>query len=76
MPDIRDLAGLIADLTQRQRQTAPNRNRLIQKYQTVQDTVGLSSDSVTTTVATPPYHWATDAASTALDMIWDLTEWA
>lgn len=36
---------------------------MVQKYQSVQDIVALTSDTVTTTVATPPYHWATDAAS-------------
>ncbi len=76
MPDIRDLADIISDLYTRQRENEPNRNRVVQKYQSVADTVALSSDTVTATVATPPYHWATDAASTATDMIWDLFEWS
>ncbi|MCR4338327.1 MAG: hypothetical protein NUW01_00410 [Gemmatimonadaceae bacterium] len=76
MPDIRDLADIISDLYTRQRETEPNRNRIVQKYASVNDTVSLSSDTVTATVATPPYHWATDAASTATDMVWGLSEWS
>lgn len=76
MADIRDLADVIADLYTRQREVEPNRNRVVQKYASVVDNVTLSSDTVTTTVATPPYHWATDAASTATDLVWDLSEWA
>ncbi len=76
MPDIRDLADIISDLYTRQRENEPNRNRVVQKYQSVNDTVSLSSDTVTTTVATPPYHWATDAASTATDAVWSLFEWS
>ena len=76
MPDIRDLADIISDLYTRQRENEPNRNRIVQKYQSVADSVALSSDTVTATLATPPYHWATDAASTATDMIWGLSEWS
>ena len=76
MPDIRDLADILADLYTRQREDEPNRNRIVQKYVSVSDTVFLSIDTVTATVATPPYHWATDAASTATDMIWSLFEWS
>ena len=76
MPEIRDLADIIADLYTRQREDAPNRNRIVQKYVSIADNVTLSSDTVTTTVATPPYHWATDAASTGTDLIWGLSEWA
>ncbi len=76
MPDIRDLSDVIADLYTRQRADEPNRNRVVQKYASVNDTVSLSSDTVTTTVATPPYHWATDAASTATDAVWSLFEWS
>ncbi len=76
MPDIRDLADIISDLYTRQRENEPNRNRIVQKYASIQDSVALSSDTVTATLATPPYHWATDAASTATDMIWDLFEWS
>lgn len=76
MPDIRDLADILADLYTRQRERDPNRNRLVQKYASVNDTVALSSDVITTTVVTPPYHWATDAASTATDAVWDLFEWS
>ena len=76
MPDIRSLADIISDLYTRQRENEPNRNRVVQKYVSAQDTVALSGDTVTATLATPPYHWATDAASTATDMIWDLFEWS
>lgn len=76
MPDIRDLSDIIADLYTRQREDEPNRNRVVQKYASINDTVTLSTETVTTTVATPPYHWATDAASTATDLIWGLSEWA
>lgn len=76
MPDIRELGDLLADLYTRAREPEANKNRVVQKYASVMDTVTLSSDTVTTSVLQAPFHWATDAASTASDLIWDFGEWA
>jgi hypothetical protein len=72
----RSLSDLLNDLYERAQPQAPSRNRAIRKFATVQDSFALSSDLVITTVVTPPYHWATDAASTDTDMVWDYFEWA
>ncbi len=76
MPDIRDLADIISDLYTRQREVEPNRNRVVQKYASVVDSVALSSDTVTTTVVSSGFWWATTVGSTSNDLVWDLSEWA
>lgn len=46
------------DFDRRARPGREPKNRALAKFQTLSDTVQLSSDTITTTVATPPYQYA------------------
>lgn len=71
---IRSLDQVVADLDTRVRPGPPSKNRPLQKYASVADVVGLSSDSVTVTQLTPPFQWGA-AATTAQTFIWNRAEW-
>ena len=75
---IRGLDLVLADLATRQRQFPTSKNQPLQKYGAVADTVGLSSDTQTATVATPPYVWAVSTATppVAGEIAWGLFEWS
>ena len=75
MPRIRGLDQLFADLDSRARPTPGSRNQSLQKFVNIIDVV-LTSDTITTTVITPPFLWSPAPGSTANEVIWDLFEWA
>jgi len=72
---VRGLDLLIADLDTRQRQGTPSKNRPLQKIVSVSDVIGLGQDSQTIITALPPYHWHDPVGTTALSLIWALSEW-
>lgn len=74
-PLIRGIDLFFGDLDTRQRQGPPSKNRALQKYISVQDTLGMETETVTIVTATPPYHWHNPAGSTALSLIWAMSEW-
>ncbi len=75
MPLIRGLDQLIEDLDERARPDPPSKNRVLTKFQLISDVVNFSSETTTTTLATPPYHWHDAAGTTATSLIWGLSEW-
>jgi hypothetical protein len=67
MSDIqRGLTELFHDFDRRARPGREPRNRAISKFQTLSDTVQLSSDTVTATVQTPPYQYAAQSYRSAV----------
>ena len=71
----RGLDFLLQDLDSRQRQGPVSKNQPLQKFAGVNDTVFATPDAVTTTVATPPYHWHDPAGTTATSLIFAASEW-
>lgn len=72
---VRGLDQLLADLATRARPRPASKNRTLVKFASVSDTVTLSTDSITTTMVTPPFHWHDPAGSTATSLIWSASEW-
>lgn len=70
----RGLVQMLQDLDRRARPGREPRNRPLNKFQTIQDTVTLSSDSVTTEVFDTPLQWQT-ASSSSQRLIWSLGQW-
>lgn len=66
---------MLEDLDERARPDAPSKNRVLQKFTLVSDIVALSSETIATTLATPPYHWHDAAGTTATSLIWGLGQW-
>ncbi len=75
MPNIRELQQLLADFDRRQRPDARSRNRVISKYISVNDVVGLSTETLTLTASSSAYQWAV-AASTSVQLYWGEGEWS
>jgi hypothetical protein len=79
MADIqRGLVPLLIDLDRRARPGRPPRNRPLQFYENVDDTIAFSSDSVTVTITTGStvvYYWH-PATSTSESIVWGLFQWS
>ena len=72
---IRSLDLVIADLDTRQRPAPGSLNRPQQKIASVNDVIALSSETTVITVAAVPYHWHDAAGTTALSLVWAMSEW-
>jgi len=62
----RGLVEMFHDFDRRARPGREPRNRAISKFQTLLDTVTFSSETVTTTVQTPPYQYARESYRNAV----------
>lgn len=66
------ITRLLADLYDRQRPAVSTKNKLIQKYLFMRDSVTVA-DAYTGTLQTPPFKWAPVTSGTKLR--WGASQW-
>ena len=75
MAATQDLAALLADLTARQRQIEPSRNRPITLSVVNAEEVALS-DAFTSTTFSPPFYWYDGSTGSYPELVWGESEWS
>ena len=75
MPGAHELGVVIQELTERAIEDQPSRNRPINLYVTIPETITLTESQASATLYTPPFKWYDGSTGSAPNLVWGASEW-